>query len=428
MYLEEDVQEYLNEQRYSLISVVYKILFFTFLPLLFLYLFNHLFLASPYSAYIVEIVSVTVLIIFLVRKVLLRKYLYLCTVILLFLFFSLAIFSSLTRGLLSPFPYLLLSICFAFSLISLNEKWAFLFVLLFLTFIYIFSLCDIEIIGVNYESEICLILKSMWLTFLLLFILYKGCVIMKMCNQKNSNYLEKYKIFANLEHRHRLIGKVSKCLMHDIATPLTVLSGSIKLLSEGNMNGKEYECVKESALKSLMYMEGVMDNSFNLINHSDTKEIFLPNTVLKGVLGMVKNRLEKDGIALSIKLLHKPKIFGNKSSFSRIFLNILMNSIEELELCRRRNKIIEIEGIVKDNQYILSIKDNGRGINEEIVKNIEDLELTSEKCNHLGLGLFFIYSCIKNDFKGEVNIKSRKGKYTKVIINIPLLSDSLYGL
>ena len=68
---------------------------------------------------------------------------------------------------------------------------------------------------------------------------------------------------------------------------------------------------------------------------------------------------------------------------------------------------------------MLSIRDNGRGFKKDILERISSNDLIMEEEN-LGLGLFFVLTAVKENFKGKVVINSTKWKYSEVKVIIPL--------
>ena len=242
----------------------------------------------------------------------------------------------------------------------------------------------------------------------------------KMSNEYGKECLERYKYLAKLGYRNRLIGKISKCLIHDISTPLSVLSGSVKLLEDSKLNKKEISNVKKSALNSLVYLENILDNSFMLLTSSDKKRKFSGNCVVRKILLLVKSRLKKSKIVKKIDLKSCGRIYGNESFFARAVLNILINAIEELESNKKEKKIIEINSETTKNMYILRIKDNGMGIEKKVLESIQKREFSMKGDNHLGLGFIFVFDIIQNHFQGFLEIESVRGNSTTVIFKILL--------
>lgn len=231
--------------------------------------------------------------------------------------------------------------------------------------------------------------------------------------------MRKYRELANLEYKHRLVGKVSKCLIHDISTPLSVLSGSLKLLDGSRLGSAETINVKKSASHSLTYLESVLDNSLLLLKEKDGIEEFSPDTVVEKVLCIVKSRVAKSSIKLKTNLSGEVKIKGNESFFARAVLNLLINAIEELEQNNKGIKKIEISSRSKRGFYVLCIKDNGRGIDKAVLENMEIGIVSTKNENHLGLGLYFVIEAVEVHFEGKLDIESKKDSYTTITIKIP---------
>ena len=77
----------------------------------------------------------------------------------------------------------------------------------------------------------------------------------------------------------------------------------------------------------------------------------------------------------------------------------------------------------KDEEAILSIRDNGNGISEEDLKKIFTPFFTSKE-NGTGLGLVVCKRIIES-FNGTIEIKSKINKGTEVIITLPLPKKGL---
>jgi two-component system phosphate regulon sensor histidine kinase PhoR len=229
----------------------------------------------------------------------------------------------------------------------------------------------------------------------------------------------KYRELADMEYRHRLLGKVSKCVLHDISTPLSVLSGSLNMM-ENNFSKEGEREINRMAYESLQYIEEVLENSLDIVRKGESKEEFNPNEVIERIVGMLSWRINKSNIVIRKEIEGDVLFYGNKSSFSRIVLNLLLNSVEELEAIKKKDKRINIKTWVESNMFCFSIKDTGNGIKKEIVKDLCKGIFYSNDCNHLGIGLFFVFNSVKCEFDGVINIDSEINKYTNIEINIPL--------
>ncbi len=419
---ENDEDQYLNELKCCLIKSLCEILIYTFVPFFLLYFLRYLYLGTEYSFLISVGILAAILILVYVRCFLSNRNLLIGSFVLVLIFFFLALFFLITRTLFLELSLIAFLLAFVTSLFLLSEGVAFiLFSIFFVLFTLYVTLEPNQLLDIiDYESELCLQLKTYWMFLLLMYLIYKGTVIMKQCYHVHISATQKYKSLALIEYEHRLLGKVSKCILHDIATPLSVIGGSIKLLSAKNQTKKEKESIKSSAYNSLNYLESILDNSLNLLRDNRRIDVFNPDLVIKEMLRMVDIRIKKSNIFIMKSLLADCKINGNKASFSRVFLNVIINSIEELENLSNIKKMITLESCVSQNNYVLKIVDSGNGIKDGIVENLSRGHISTKDGCHSGLGLYFVFTTIEEEFNGEVKIISKKNRYTKVILSIPL--------
>ena len=142
------------------------------------------------------------------------------------------------------------------------------------------------------------------------------------------------------------------------------------------------------------------------------KPVFKKHNIIDIIQANIKLMNEID---LSIKIDFKynnSKIILNcdKEQISRVFLNLIKNSIESIkdktEKIANLNKNIAIELIKNNNQIFVSVRDNGVGFSN-IKNNIKDIinPYFTTKKNGTGLGLSIV-SKIINDHHGTINFKS----------------------
>ncbi len=104
-------------------------------------------------------------------------------------------------------------------------------------------------------------------------------------------------------------------------------------------------------------------------------------------------------------------IIANTEALSIIFRNIIKNSIEA------NATKIHIQGEVNDDKYIIKIRDNGSGMDNETLKNIFVPEFTS-KSSGMGVGMAIVKHLITN-MNGDIEVFSEEGLGTTVVIHLP---------
>ncbi|MBK9096877.1 MAG: PAS domain-containing protein [bacterium] len=94
-------------------------------------------------------------------------------------------------------------------------------------------------------------------------------------------------------------------------------------------------------------------------------------------------------------------------------INLLQNAIDAVY----NNGIVEINYFKKENDLIIEVSDNGKGIPENIKTKIFDLYFTT-KPEGTGLGLSIVQKIIA-EHGGTIEVSSEVNKYTKFKITIP---------
>ena len=111
-----------------------------------------------------------------------------------------------------------------------------------------------------------------------------------------------------------------------------------------------------------------------------------------------------------------PKIKCYPNMLNQVFMNLLVNACQAIE-----NKgIITISTQIQDNNLIVKIKDNGKGIKTENINKIFDAGFTTKSVGvGTGLGLA-ISSKIIQKHNGEILVNSKENEGTEFIVKIPI--------
>ena len=109
-------------------------------------------------------------------------------------------------------------------------------------------------------------------------------------------------------------------------------------------------------------------------------------------------------------------IYADYNRLKQVFINIIKNAKESIA---GKGKVVLNAKISKDN-YIITVTDNGIGMDEETSKNIGTPFYTTKK-NGTGLGVCLSKEIIERH-KGLIKYSSKKNKGTIVNITLPIKS------
>ena len=147
------------------------------------------------------------------------------------------------------------------------------------------------------------------------------------------------------------------------------------------------------------------------------------NKVLKSALILLENMIKKTTQNLTQNLAEKiPPVLGNFQRFEQIMVNIIQNACQAVS---DETKAIRISSFYdkRTDKVIIRCEDEGIGIPVENLPRIFDPFFTTKRgTGGIGLGLS-ISSSIAREFKGDINIESRKSGGTIVTIKFPVVTN-----
>jgi polar amino acid transport system substrate-binding protein len=143
------------------------------------------------------------------------------------------------------------------------------------------------------------------------------------------------------------------------------------------------------------------------------------NDIIQNCLRLVSNQIgrkAKVNLALNGNI---PKVKGNSQRLEQVVVNILINASQAIE---KKMGAIEISTafLEKENEALLKISDNGKGIDGKTLKQIFDPFFTTKRNQGgTGLGLSIAYGIIK-EHKGRIEVESKLDSGTTFSIYIPV--------
>ena len=229
-----------------------------------------------------------------------------------------------------------------------------------------------------------------------------------------------------INERHEAWGSLARKLAHEIKNPLTPIQLTIDRLKSKYSNQLS-EKDKSNFKENLKIINNQIKQIEKLVNEfSDfarmPKPIFQKNNLAELIIENIKLLQELD-TSINIKFennLPKINLESDREQLSRVFLNLIKNSIESIQQQAQNysntNKKIDIELNDHDDHINLTIIDSGIGF-ENLKSNIKDIlnPYFTTKENGTGLGLSIVNKII-NDHNGNIEfIPINDGAKIKII-------------
>ena len=215
-----------------------------------------------------------------------------------------------------------------------------------------------------------------------------------------------------INERHEAWGSLARKLAHEIKNPLTPIQLTIDRLKNKYSNELDKKN-SENFQENLKIINNQIKQIEKLVNEfSDFARMPKPTLRKNNLIILIKENIKLlNELDKSIKIdlrFNYDKIFleCDKEQLSRVFLNLIKNSIESIqqkgENLSNSNKNIAIEVLENNSQISFLITDNGIGFGN-FNKNVKDLlnpYITTKK-NGTGLGLSIVNKIV-NDHNGKI--------------------------
>ncbi len=213
-----------------------------------------------------------------------------------------------------------------------------------------------------------------------------------------------------INERYKAWGNLSRKLAHEIKNPLTPIQLTIDRIRtkySGQITNEDQQSFKEN----LKIINSQIKQIENLVNEfSDFARMPKPTLKRNNLVKLLSENiklLSEVNKSIEINLNKKDEeilLECDKEQISRVFINLIKNSIESIEQKVEKNpdfkKKILIDISTNNDHISISIEDNGVGFDKNNIKEILNPYYTTKK-NGTGLGLSIVNKII-NDHKGEL--------------------------
>lgn len=245
-----------------------------------------------------------------------------------------------------------------------------------------------------------------------------------------------------LLERERLasLGQLIGGIAHNLKTPIMSISGAAEGLTD---LVKEYEAsvgdpevtvqdhhdiakdMKDWIEKIHSYTEYMSDIitavKGQAVTMSEEQAVsFTLDELVKRVNILVKHELKNALVELNVSMQvnEQTVLKGNINSLVQVINNMISNAIQAYD--GKPDNKIDLILKKENNNIIISVKDYGCGLPDEVQKKLFKEMITTKGKNGTGLGLFMSYSTIRAHFNGNMTFETEQGKGTTFNIILPL--------
>ena len=236
--------------------------------------------------------------------------------------------------------------------------------------------------------------------------------------QERTNELES--LHAKLIQTSKIatIGRFSTGIAHEINNPLGAIMNYARTLLANPEIKKQNRDYLELILKGLFRIESIVKQILSYSRYPKTDlQLSNINHIINDAIVFIHHKQHEKEIKLKLALEKSlPSILLNSSQIQQVFINIINNAFDAM----KQKGELKIETFYKNGMIVTNFKDKGKGIKKEDLGKIFDPFYTTKEVGEgTGLGLFICYNILQL-YEGSIDIKSKKGEGTEVIITLPV--------
>lgn len=214
---------------------------------------------------------------------------------------------------------------------------------------------------------------------------------------------------------------------HELRTPLAVIAGNSEIALKYDQSSQQYRAALTSIQEEAEWMNRLVSNLLFMFRTNAGSErlkvsSFHFGDLLIGAISSLKKRYPNKKITLNLS--SESEIQADPDRIRQVINNLLDNAAQNTA----EDGQITVALTADEKYFILTIKDNGHGIDKKQYKNIFKAfyRIHHNKTKGIGLGLA-ISKWIINRHQGKISVSSIIGKETTFTIFLPKIFNPIHS-
>ncbi len=217
------------------------------------------------------------------------------------------------------------------------------------------------------------------------------------------------------------LGTLAAGIAHEMNNPLYTIMGFTEAIKD-ETNPATIQKYADRILTRSKQMASIILNltGYSRSNGSDEPKPVNVNEQLESAAEMALLASYSPDIEMDKSLSKVPPIMAKPEEIQQVFHNIIRNSVQAMEGKGR----IRIESVLKGQNIVIQVQDNGPGIPKEYTSKIFDPFFTTKgQGEGTGLGLNLVHRIVQK-YGGEISVESELGQGTCFTISFPCQQEA----
>lgn len=217
------------------------------------------------------------------------------------------------------------------------------------------------------------------------------------------------------QERLASIGRMLASVLHDLKTPMTIISGYAQLMAQIE-DAAQRENYVEQILRQFDLMSGMTREVLAFAKGESevlVRRIYL-HKFLNELMTQLNHGLAGRGINLELDARYRDVAFFDEQKMLRLMHNLARNAADAMPGGGTFRLTVRAEG----SELVFDVEDDGPGIPAELEGRLFEL-FSSAKKGGTGLGLAIVKKIV-DEHNGHIGYESRPGEGTRFTIRLPL--------
>ncbi len=224
------------------------------------------------------------------------------------------------------------------------------------------------------------------------------------------------------QERLSTIGQLLSSVLHDLKTPMTIISGYVQILVNEDAQD-ERQRLAESVLRQVELINAMTRETIAFARGD--RSVWVRKVYLKKffeeITAQLERELESRNVAIGLTLRDKGIARFDEHKIQRAVHNLARNAAEAIGARGGRFDIDVGRG--EEGALVLRFTDDGPGVSEEISDALFESFTTHGKVGGTGLGLAIVRKIV-DDHDGTISVQSRPGETVFTIVLPQIAGES----
>lgn len=232
----------------------------------------------------------------------------------------------------------------------------------------------------------------------------------KIVNFEDETHLRALEKRVRQSEKMAAIGGLAAGIAHEIRNPLAGISGSIQLLQVNDGDVEQGQKLMGIVVKEIDRLNNLITEFLDYAKPEAPKEDQVSlSHLLNEILEFSKTEYPNVKVETEFESEGNCTILGNRDKLKQAFLNIIVNAFQAMDSSDDSKLRVSVKK--NGNRVVLSIKDNGSGMSDDLKERIfEPFHTTKHKGT--GLGLAITHSII-DSHGADIQVESQVGQGTE---------------